>query len=128
MQYVYVGDTGEYDQQAGEAMLREYPQVVKAVFLHVVLCCGEDDLISTLPTVPPPKLVNGRPIVFFRTYVGAALKAVQLNLMSYSGLLKVCKAAKESLKNVRRDNSKWIELERDLNAAYAFAGAHAKRL
>jgi len=99
MQYIYVGDTGEYDQQAGEAMLREYPQ-----------------------------LVNGRPIIFFRTYAGAALKAVQLNLMSYSGLLKVCKAAKESLQSVSRDDSKWIELERDLNAAYAFAGVHSKRL
>lgn len=128
MQYIYVGDTGEYDQQAGEAMLREYPQVVKAVFLHVVLCSGDNDLISTLPTVPPPKLVNGRPIIFFRTYAGAALKAVQLNLMSYSGLLKVCKAAKESLQSVSRDDSKWIELERDLNAAYAFAGVHSKRL
>ena len=32
MQYVWVGDTGELDQEAGETMLREYPEVVKAVF------------------------------------------------------------------------------------------------
>jgi len=63
MQYVYVGDTGELDQEAGETMLREYPEVVKAVFLHVV-----SD--SPYPRIPPPKLINGRPVVFFvRTLV-----------------------------------------------------------
>jgi hypothetical protein len=33
---LYVGNTGELDQEAGETMLREYPEVMKAVFLHVV--------------------------------------------------------------------------------------------
>jgi len=60
MQYVYVGDTGELDQEAGETMLREYPEVVKAVFLHVV-----SD--RPYPRIPPPKLINGRPVIFFRT-------------------------------------------------------------
>jgi hypothetical protein len=121
MQYVYVGDTGEYDQQAGEAMLREYPQVVKAVFLHVVFgnTMNQEKCLPP-PTIPPPKLINGRPVIFFRTYVGAALQAVQLNLMSYSSLSKVCKAAVESLKNAPRGDSKWIDLERDLNLAYRF--------
>ena len=110
MQYIYMGDTGELDQEAGEAMCREYPEVVKAVFLHVV---SE----TPYPPVPPPKLINGRPVVFFRTYVGAAAKATQLNLMSYSGLLKVCQAASEALKDVDQEDSKWVELERDLEEA-----------
>ena len=68
-----MGDTGELDQEAGETMLREYPEVVKAVFLHVV-----SDEMDPPPMIPPPKLINGRPLVFFKTYVGAAVDAVQL--------------------------------------------------
>ena len=89
MQYIYVGDTGELDQEAGETMLREYPEVVQAVFLHVVSA----DPPSTYPPsglpIPAPKLVNGRPLVFFRTYVGAAAKATQLGLLEPNGLLRV---------------------------------------
>jgi len=121
LQYVYVGDTGEYDQQAGEAMLREFPQVVKAVFLHCVFDNTIDQAAGLPPSfIPPPKLINGRPVIFFRTYVGAALRAVQLDLMDHSGLSKVCKAAKESLQNINRDNSKWIDLERDLKLSYRY--------
>jgi hypothetical protein len=105
MRYVYVGDTGELDQQAGETMLREYPELVQAVFLHVVsdeegqgdgYDAGGDTVVLD-PTVPPPKLIYGRPLVFFRTYVGAAIAAVQLNLMSLDGLRFVTEAAERQL-------------------------------
>lgn len=128
-QYVYVGDTGELDQEAGETMLREYPEVVKAVFLHVVSNSmnqqqqqqgqqeqpgyGGDNVVI----VPPPKLINGRPIVFFRTYVGAAVAAVQLGLMSLDGLEMVVDAACEQLSSVPKSSSKWIDLNRDLDQA-----------
>jgi len=111
MQYVYVGDTGELDQEAGETMLREYPEVVKAVFLHVV-----SD--APFPRIPPPKLINGRPIVFFRTYVGAAAKAVQLGLMYEEGLMRVIVEAEAALEGVPRSNEKWLDLERDISEAY----------
>jgi hypothetical protein len=115
MRYIYLGDTGELDQEAGEAMCREYPEVVKAVFLHVV---SE----TPYPAVPPPKLINGRPIVFFRTYVGAAAKAAQLDLMSLEGLEKVCEAAKSALIEIPATDNKWIELEQDLKEAYDTMG------
>lgn len=111
MQYVYVGDTGEYDQEAGETMLREYPEVVKAVFLHVV---SE----QPYPIIPPPKLINGRPIVFFRTYVGAAVKACQLGLISETSMMNVVKAAQESLEETSRTSEKWQDLYRDVSDAY----------
>eukprot|EP00565_Helicotheca_tamesis_P004674 CAMPEP_0185731864 /NCGR_PEP_ID=MMETSP1171-20130828/14126_1 /TAXON_ID=374046 /ORGANISM="Helicotheca tamensis, Strain CCMP826" /LENGTH=323 /DNA_ID=CAMNT_0028401215 /DNA_START=168 /DNA_END=1139 /DNA_ORIENTATION=+ len=111
MQYVYVGDTGELDQEAGETMLREYPEVVKAVFLHVV-----SD--APFPRVPPPKLINGRPVVFFRTYVGAAARAVQLGLMQEEGLMRVIVEAEAALKGVPTSNEKWLDLERDISEAY----------
>jgi CTP:molybdopterin cytidylyltransferase MocA len=110
-QYVYVGDTGELDQEAGETMLREYPQVVKAVFLHVV-----SDLRGEIP-IPPPKLVNGRPIIFFRTYVGAAVAAVKLGFMGVEGLRRVLDAACIKLDNVSRDSDKWADLAQDIKRA-----------
>jgi hypothetical protein len=112
MQYVYVGDTGELDQEAGETMLREYPEVVKAVFLHVV-----SGKMNEPVTVPPPKLINGRPLVFFRTYVGAATAAVKLGLMSVQGLERVIDAACKKLKDVPKFSDKWMDLERDIERA-----------
>lgn len=111
MEYVYVGDTGELDQEAGETMLREYPEVVKAVFLHVV---SEEPG----PTVPNSKLINGRPLVFFRTYVGAAVSACKLGLMSESGMMRVVEAAEQSLDSVERTSDKWQDLYKDVVEAY----------
>ena len=117
LQYVYVGDTGEKDQEAGEQMLRSYPELVKAVFLHTV----SDELWegdNYLP-IPPTKLINGRPLVFFRTYVGAAAKATQLGLMGEDGLLRVVQQAEQSLRRdgVTNDSTKWRDLERDIAEA-----------
>jgi len=111
LQYVYVGDTGELDQEAGETMLREYPQVVKAVFLHVVSDAPD-------PIVGPPKLINGRPLIFFRTYVGAAAKATQLGFMDDAALLRVVNVAELALTSVPETSDKWIELNRDIREAY----------
>ena len=110
-QYIYVGDTGELDQEAGETMLREYPEVVKAIFLHTV--SGEPGPVVT----PPPRLINGRPIVFFRTYVGAATSALQLGLMDIEGLQRVIDSAREMLKDVPKTSDKWTDIERDIQAA-----------
>ena len=79
---------GELDQEAGETMLREYPEVVKAVFLHVV-----SEIQNDTPIVPAPKFINGRPLVFFRTYVGAAVDAVQLGFLGIDGLREVIAGA-----------------------------------
>lgn len=113
-QYIYVGDTGELDQEAGETMLREYPEVVKAVFLHVV----SDE---PYPSIPAPKMINGRPILFFRTYVGAANMAAQLGFMDGNALMRVVSSAEEKLKNVSRTSDKWIDIERDISKAYQTA-------
>jgi hypothetical protein len=110
MQYVYVGDTGELDQEAGETMLREYPEVVQAVFLHVV-----SD--KPYPRIPPFRVINGRPVVFFRTYVGAAVAAVQLQLMTQDGLRAVVNAACDKLAGVPQSSDKWIDLRKDLERA-----------
>jgi len=114
IQYVYVGDTGEFDQEAGEAMLREYPEVVKAVFLHVV-----SDQLDPPPTIPPPKLINGRPLVFFKTYVGAAVDAIQLGFMDVSSLESVIIAATDKLRMTPKESDKWRDLQKDIARAEA---------
>jgi len=111
-QYIYVGDTGELDQEAGETMLREYPEVVKALFLHVVT-----DEVDGPPFLPAPKLINGRPVVFFRTYVGAAVDAVQLGLMGMGGLQSVIEAATKKLSGVPETSDKWKDIRKDLARA-----------
>jgi hypothetical protein len=124
LQYVYVGDTGELDQEAGETMLREYPEVVRAVFLHVVV----SDMPSTYPPggvrVPSPKLICGRPLVFFRTYVGAAARAVQLGLMEPDALMRVVEEAERALtdRGVPMEDSKWVDLSWDIDEAYRTMG------
>uniref|UniRef100_A0A6T8JTD9 Uncharacterized protein n=1 Tax=Proboscia inermis TaxID=420281 RepID=A0A6T8JTD9_9STRA len=92
-------------------MLREYPEVTKAIFLHVV------SDVTTNPTIPPMKLINGRPVVYFRTYVGAAAKAVQLGLLDEEGLQKVIDAAKLALRGVSKTDDKWENLIKDINNA-----------
>ena len=118
--YVYVGDTGELDQEAGETMLREYPREVKAVFLHVVSDAPN-------PVVPPPKVINGRPLVFFRTYVGAAAKATQLGLMDGNGLHRVVKAAQDQLSSVAKSSDKWVDIQRDMREADRTLGVEPAR-
>lgn len=95
-------------------MLREYPEVVKAVFLHVVT-----DEVEGPPFIPAPKLINGRPVIFFRTYVGAAVDAVQLGLMGLDGLRSVIEAATEKLSNVPQTSDKWNDIRKDLARADA---------
>ena len=75
--YVFVGDTGELDKEAGMRMLTDLDaqRRVRAVFPHVVSYGGT-------PRVPADSYINGRPIVYFRTYVGAAHKAVDHGLMA----------------------------------------------
>ena len=95
-------------------MLREYPEVVKAVFLHVVT-----DEVEGPPFIPAPKFINGRPVIFFRTYVGAAVDAVQLGLMGLDGLQSVIEAATEKLSNVPLASDKWKDIRKDLARADA---------
>lgn len=89
--YVFVGDTGEGDARAGELMSVQYPERLRAVFLHVVSDTMRQDTVG----IPVDKEVNNVPVVYFRTYVGAAVKAVQLGLMDKAGLENVIADARQ---------------------------------
>jgi hypothetical protein len=72
-------------------MLVQYPSKMKAAFLHYVTSHLESVI------VPPHRYINGVPIVYFRTYVGASLEAYNLKLISIEGLQRVVTSAERDL-------------------------------
>lgn len=92
--YVIIGDTGEKDEEAGERIAQKFgPKKVRAVFLH----CVTDKADRNLLILPKDRQVNGVPIYYFRTYVGAASKAFQNRLIRAEGLQRVIDAAQSDL-------------------------------
>ncbi|EUD68202.1 hypothetical protein C922_01220 [Plasmodium inui San Antonio 1] len=110
VRYIWIGDTGDMDKQAGEMMIRTYPQRMKAVFLHHVK--GKDD--NTL--LPSDYFIKSVPIFFFRTYIGAATKAHAYNLIDKKGLTRVLVQAVLDLEKSKApaSSSKWEDLIKDI--------------
>ena len=104
-QFVFIGDTGEGDEEAAERMLARHADRIAAVFLHVV--SGED--------APPPsaRAVLGRPICYFRTYAGAAAQALELGLIDRDAALRVAQDAERDLAGTSPLASKWLDLQYD---------------
>lgn len=67
--YIFIGDTGERDLDAGERMLQEHPDSMLALFLHVVSSNLHEE-----PMMPEDRTINDVPVLHFRTYVAAAMK------------------------------------------------------
>ena len=100
--FVFVGDTGERDEEAGELMCYKYPAVVDAVLLHAV---GTE-------TVPEGYAVNGVPIRFFRTYAQAAQICHALGLLDASAVDRVCDRGLAEAS--RYGDSRRADVERDV--------------
>ena len=120
--YVFVGDTGEMDKEAGMRMLSDKRSGgrVKAIFMHVV-CFDE----SQKPFVPNDTFINGKPIVHFRTYCGAAHKAVDYGFMGVAEakavVLQACRDLREAEQSAGLGSdahfpSKWMDMQRDISA------------
>ena len=71
----------------------KYGTRVRAVFLHSV--SGSKDV--SIHRIPSDRVVDGVPFFYFKTYVGAAAKAVEHGLMEPNGLQKVIKEAVDDL-------------------------------
>lgn len=102
-EYVFVGDTGEMDREAGELVLSRHPQLVRTVFLHCVSPSetGDDCFVPVDYAVG----AHGR-VYHFRTYVGAALKAVKAGILDLDAFDRVVAAAFRDLddRGVTDDN------------------------
>ncbi|KAJ1405431.1 hypothetical protein B484DRAFT_404457 [Ochromonadaceae sp. CCMP2298] len=91
-QYIIVGDTGERDEEAAERAIATYPDKVRAVFLHSV------SKYQTRSPVPADREINGVPVFYFRTYVGAAAKAHRAGILSQPAAERVAAAAVGALR------------------------------
>ena len=119
--YILVGDTGEWDLHCGELMLEQFSSDVLAVFMH----CVSADPEST--SVPQDTVINARPVMYFKTYPGAARKAFQYDLLTREAMLRVCIAAEQQLHVLEEkhpQSSRWTDLHRDIELCKVMYHTH----
>lgn len=115
--FVFTGDSGQGDVAFGERMLAEYPESVRAVFIH--------DVVDTPEAIR--QTWRGKRIFFFDTYVGAAVEAFEVGVIARDGVDRVARAAQEEMGRVpftseAQRQARLAELERDLWRAEAVTG------
>jgi hypothetical protein len=97
-------------------------QRMRALFLHSVF---EQEGQVDPHSLSADRRLNGVPVLYFRTYVGAAAKAANVGLMRSDGVARVINQARRELQEIdpppagRRygSSSRWRELERDVERA-----------
>jgi hypothetical protein len=99
IQYIFIGDTGDRDEDAAERMIQRHgSDTLLAVFLHVV---SENPLGVSSP-LPEDRVFLSVPIFYFRTYVSAGWKAYQNGYISRDALQCIID---ESLQDLEYDHS-----------------------
>jgi hypothetical protein len=88
--FVFIGDNGQGDVRAAELITEAHPGQVEACFMHQVQPIHKTPGYVNYSTLAKWEKLN---IFFFSTYIGAALKAAQLNLIHPSGLRRICEDA-----------------------------------
>lgn len=88
--FVFVGDSGQGDVEFGDRMLAAAPQSVHAVFIHDVVDTPEATRQSW----------RAKRIYFFDTYVGAAVEAFHVGVISRDGVARIARAAQESIAGI----------------------------
>jgi hypothetical protein len=116
--FVFVGDSGQGDVEFGDNMLAFAPHMVHAVFIH--------DVVDTPEAAR--QAWRAKRIYFFDTYVGAAVEAFQVGVISRDGVARIAKAAQESMAGIAFDSpgqreARQLELSRDLQRAAALTSA-----
>jgi len=108
IKYIFLGDTGEYDEEGGVRMLQSHPDSVLAVFLHVVSDEPEETRVRRLRDKAQGQIferryVRGRPVCYFRTYVGAAVEAYKCGLLSKNAVGRVVEETLREAKELLGD-------------------------
>lgn len=99
---VFIGDSGQGDIVVGEKMVETYPDVVKAVFIHdvVELDAAERNRLAA------------KGVWVVDSYVGAAVKAHELGLISDTGLRNVMSETERLLSEL-----KWEGVQEEITRA-----------
>lgn len=95
--FTWLGDSGQGDAILGEKMMSNHPDRVKGAFIH--------DVVNTSPEERATLREKG--VRVFDTYLGAALEAHELGLISTEGLQRVAAATQRDLSAI--DNWKSAE-------------------
>jgi hypothetical protein len=116
--FVFTGDSGQGDVAFGEQMLAQWPDAVRAVFIHDVVATPE----------PVRQVWRDKRIFFFDTYVGAAVEAFAVGVISRDGVARVVQASREDMARVSfaseaQREARMAELERDSRRAEAVSSA-----
>lgn len=90
LSYVLIGDVGEYDEEAYKLIIDEYPESIKAIFLHVV---GHP--IEQINYID--HFYRNIPIIYFHTYFSASMKAYKYQLMNLQEVVNVFNSTFESI-------------------------------
>lgn len=119
--FVFIGDNGQGDLRAGARMLDEHPDLIEAVFIHIVQPVDKTHGIDHYRSLRPEVR---RKLVLFRDYADAALAAVERGLFPLEGLGKVLHAARAEFLLARFHDGHAREVARlVLNSTLEAAGA-----
>jgi len=116
--YVFLGDNGksEKDLEAATRIIDAFPRELQCVFLHAV--SGD-----TQPApLPEDAEYSGVPVLHYRTYATAAVKAFDKRLLSADAARRVLEAAKADMQldseNLAPGSPNALLLQEELAAAY----------
>ncbi|MGC4108181.1 MAG: DUF2183 domain-containing protein [Thermomicrobiales bacterium] len=88
--FIFIGDNGQGDADFGRRMLAMAPNEVAAVFIHDVT--GAEHRATTT------WVEDG--LIYFDTYIGAAIEAWRKGLITREGVNRVAEAAQEALETI----------------------------
>ena len=114
--FVFTGDSGQGDAVFGAKIRADFPEDVRGVFIHDVISHSQNERETW----------RSKGVVFFDTYVGAAVEAHRAGLISRDGVQRVIGAAREELQAVpfgdaQQKQLREAELEKDIASASELA-------
>ena len=130
--FVFIGDSGQGDMLSGELMLYHQPSRMRAVFIHQLVTDGKHGVLCPYPRSVTDLDHGIRKLIFFDTYIGAAVQAYKWGLISIDSLRLIAQATVERLNQhgqaiVSPKHRRLVvtQFRRDLQRAQAVLSCHA---
>ncbi len=110
--FVFIGDSGQGDALFGERIWAAFPGGVRGIFIH--------DVLGT--SVEERDHWRSKGVIFFDTYVGAAVEAFKVGLIGQAGVQRIIAAAERELAAIAftdtpQQHAREVDLTRDIEAA-----------
>lgn len=94
-------------------MIRKYPTRIMGLFMHFV------SEARPAPPCPPDRRLLDVPVLYFKTYVGAAVKAARLGLLDAAGVQAVVDRTLQELETAQPQPTpeQWADVLTDIDLA-----------